>query len=80
MKRYTTLIALGIINVLHGCMHIFQVIQSFFLASYSISGQKETWIHKFLENPYVGAFWAIIGIATIVIGVRDYRHHLKHKD
>ncbi len=80
MKSYTTLLVLGILNVLHGCTHLFQVVQSFFLASYSLTGHEDNWLHKVMENPWVGAFWGLVGLLTIVIGIRDYRHHLKHKD
>jgi hypothetical protein len=80
MKSYTTLILLGVLNVLHASTHIFQLIQSVLLMSYSLSGHEETRFHRFMENPWVGVFWGFIGILTVIIGIRDYRHHKKHKD
>ena len=79
MKKYSTLIFLGIINILHASAHILQAIQSFFLFSYA-TNHKENWVHKLMENPYMAILWAVLGIGTLYLGIRDYRHHKKHKD
>ena len=77
--KYSTLLFLGIVNVLHAMTHIFQVIQSFFLFSYA-TNHKDNWIHKLMESPYMAILWAILGIMTIYLGIRDYKHHKKHND
>lgn len=73
------LLAIGVINLLHGLMHLFQFVQSALLVSYSLN-KKESWIHELFEHPLFGLFWAVIGIITIFIGYKDYKHHKKHKE
>lgn len=79
MKRYSTLIFLGVLNIVHAATHIFQFVQSMFLMSYSIT-HKETWFHHAMESPWMGVLWGLLGVLTLYLGVRDYRHHKHHKD
>jgi hypothetical protein len=85
MKKAIILISVGILNLLHGMLHIVQFIQSLLLVSYSIethNHDNESWIQHFLHNPFFAFFWAIIGVLTFIIGIKDYRHHKKcdHKE
>jgi hypothetical protein len=71
------LISIGILNLLHGLTHIIQFIQSIFLISYSLEEHHHdhSLIDQILHNPILSFVWAIIGIVSLVIGIRDYRHH-----
>lgn len=80
MKKHTGIILLGLLNIVHGASHLLQVIQSLFLASYSFGNHNHGKLEKVLESPYMGVLWVIVGISTIVLGIRDYQHHKKHKD
>jgi hypothetical protein len=77
MKKYFTLFTIGLLNIIHGLTHLIQFIQSVFLASYSLSGEESA-IHKFFENPWMGLVWSIIGIITLVMGYKDFKHHREH--
>ena len=80
MKSYKFIIAVGLLNVIHGGVHVFQFIQSFLLSYYSIYHKDGGWIHKLMENPWMGLVWGLLGIFTLYIGYNDYKHHKKHKD
>ena len=70
------LISVGVLNLLHGLTHIVQFIQSMFLITYSIeSHENQSCIDGLMHNPILALIWAIIGIISLVIGIRDYRHH-----
>ena len=74
------LISIGILNFLHGLMHILQFVQSLFLIGYSMEKhdhEHHSFIEHVLHNPILAFVWAIIGIITLVIGIKDYRHHRK---
>ena len=80
MRKAIILISVGILNFLHGMLHIVQFIQSILLVSYSIetdTRESESWIQHFLHNPFFALFWAVIGVLTFIIGIKDYRHHKK---
>jgi hypothetical protein len=68
------IILLGLINTLHGVLHIIQFLQSVLLAS----GHNEQ-IEKVMENPIFSIIMASIGIITLIIGIKDYLHHKKCK-
>lgn len=72
MKKIILIITLGVINTLHGLLHIIQFIQSMLLAS----GHNEH-IESIMENPIFSILMGVIGIITLVIGIRDYIHHKK---
>lgn len=81
MKKISTLVIVGILNIIHGIFHILQLIQSLFMASYSFGNHKEdNWYHEMMESPYMGIIWILIGCITIYLGIRDFKHHIKHKD
>ena len=74
MKKIIMIIILGLINTLHGLLHIIQFIQSMFLAS----GYNDR-IEKIMENPFFSIAMGLIGLLTLVIGIKDYVHHKKCK-
>ena len=66
------MVGLGVINTLHASLHIIQFIQSVILVNKLSSSNKND---SFIEHPVFIVIWAIIGIITLVIGIRDFIHH-----
>lgn len=78
MKNSLILISVGVFNFLHGILHIIQFVQSMMLVAYSAEEHvHESWVDKVMHNPIFAILWAIIGIVTLVIGIKDYIHHRK---
>lgn len=78
MKKTILLISVGALNFVHGLFHIIQFIQSMLLVAYSTEhAHEEGFIDKLFHNPIFALFWALIGIVTLAIGIKDYRHHKK---
>lgn len=79
MKKHILLISVGLMNVLHGSFHIVQFIQSMFFVAYATHEHHhdEGLIEKIMHNPIFALVMGIIGIITLVIGIKDYRHHKK---
>ncbi len=80
MKRFRIIIAVGVLNLIHGGIHIFQFIQSFLLTYYSFNHKDGEWLEKLMESPWMGLLWGLLGVITLVIGYNDYKHHKFHKD
>ncbi len=80
MKKSSILIGLGSLNLIHGILHIIQFIQSLLLVNSSIS-EEHTGLDAILHSPILSIIWAIIGLITLYIGIKDFRHHKNcHKD
>lgn len=80
MKKIIALISVGIFNTLHASIHIIQFIQSMLLLSTNIeTHENESLIESILHNPILNIIWAIVGIFTLYLGVKDYLHHRKCK-
>jgi hypothetical protein len=80
MKRSTILIGLGSLNFIHGILHILQFIQSILLVSSSLEEEHHTGLDVVLHSPILSIVWAVIGLITLYIGIKDFRHHKKcHK-
>jgi len=79
MKKHVVLISVGVLNVLHGSFHIIQFIQSMFFVAYATHEHThdEGFIERIMHHPIFALLMGIIGILTLVIGIRDYRHHKK---
>ena len=80
MKKHVVLISVGILNLFHGLFHIIQFIQSIFFVAYATHGHHhnhETFIDKMMHHPVFAIIMGIIGILTLIIGIKDYRHHKK---
>lgn len=75
MRKYWILIGAGGLNLLHGLLHIFQFIQSLFL----IGQSHNEYLDGLLHNPLLSLVWAIVGLSTLIIGIRDFKHHKKCK-
>jgi len=65
------LIGAGILNLVHGGTHIIQFIQSIFLITHSQGCSDGGWMH----SPWMGLVWGVVGLATLIIGIYDYKHH-----
>ena len=83
IKRSLLFIGLGTINLLHAGLHIIQFIQSLFLVSMSVEyhhhHHDESFLETLLHNPIFALIWGIIGILTLIIGIKDFKHHNKCK-
>jgi hypothetical protein len=79
MKKSILLISVGLLNLLHGSFHIIQFIQSMILVAYSTNHleHEDNIIEKVMHNPIFALIMGSIGILTLVIGIKDYRHHKK---
>ncbi len=72
------LILFGGINLIHGGLHLLQFIQSVFMVTVGL-GDEDT-LHILFENPWLSLLWAIIGLVTLIIGMKDYFYHRKKKE
>ena len=82
LKKSMVLIGLGVINLLHAGLHILQFIQSMILVRATSFGPKvehvdNNLIDTMLHSPYFAVLWAIVGLFTIWIGIKDFIHHRK---
>jgi hypothetical protein len=79
VRKSLILISVGVLNFLHGMFHVIQFIQSMLLVAYSTEHHHdhESWIDSIMHSPVFALIWAVIGILTLVIGIKDYRHHRK---
>jgi hypothetical protein len=80
IRKSVVLIGLGAINLLHASMHIIQFIQSVLLVKSSIdhhTHQHDGFLDDMLHNPYLAFIWAIVGLFTLWIGIKDFYHHKK---
>jgi hypothetical protein len=81
MKKSTILIGLGSLNLIHGILHILQFIQSILLVNSSLEKEHHTGLDVVLHSPILSIVWAVIGLITLYIGIKDFRHHKKcHKN
>lgn len=82
LKKSMVLIGLGLINLLHAGLHILQFIQSMILVRAASFGPKVEHVDKslidaMLHSPYFAVLWTIVGLFTLVIGIKDFIHHRK---
>ena len=77
MKKHAIIISIGLLNLIHGSTHIIQFIQSMFFVVYATDGHKheESLISSIMHNPIFALIMGLLGILTLVIGVKDYIHH-----
>lgn len=76
MKKGLLLIGVGALNLTHGILHIVQFIQSVVLVKvYTVGVEEDGITHEIMHSPYMAGLWGIIGIYTLVIGIKDFRHH-----
>lgn len=81
MKKGLLLIGVGIVNLTHALLHIVQFIQSMVLVKVYAFGLNQPAddgiIHKIMHSPYAAILWGLIGVYTLVIGIKDFNHHRK---
>ena len=77
-KRSIILISVGLLNFVHGMLHLVQFLQSMVLIAYSTNDHhSESNLDNILHHPMFAFLWAIIGLLTFIIGIKDFRHHRK---
>lgn len=79
-KRAIVLISVGLLNFVHGMLHVIQFVQSMVLIAYSTQRTEhhsESTLDTILHHPMGAFLWAIIGLLTFIIGIKDFRHHRK---
>ena len=72
-NKSVTLIALGSVNLLHAFLHIIQFIQSLLMVNEATN--KHSYLSEMLHNPIFAFIWGIIGLFTLIIGIKDFIHH-----
>jgi hypothetical protein len=79
MKKHIVLISVGILNLLHGAFHIIQFIQSAFFVAYATHHHQhnESLIEEIIHSPIFALIMGLVGVLTLVIGIKDFRHHQK---
>ena len=78
--KYIFLISVGVLNLFHGLFHIIQFIQSAFIVAYATQSHhhhNESFIDSVMHSPIFALIMGVVGILTLVIGIKDYRHHKK---
>jgi hypothetical protein len=51
-----------------------------FFVVYATHGHEhhhESWINQIMHSPIFALIMGIVGILTLIIGIKDYRHHKK---
>ena len=76
MKKTLLIISLGLLNVIHGSLHLIQFLQSIIIIGFS---SENSYIETVLHNPFFTFIFAFIGILTLAIGIKDFIHHKKCK-
>lgn len=66
-KKALLLIGLGSINILHAGLHLLQFVQSLMLVVNSTKSDH--------ESPLWSLLWAVVGLLTLYVGIRDFKHH-----
>jgi hypothetical protein len=78
MKKIILLISVGVLNTIHALTHIIQFIQSMFLLSTSLhTHETDSVVDNILHSPYLTILWGVIGITSLVVGIKDFIHHKK---
>lgn len=69
MKSFKVAIGVGVLNLVHGLFHLLQAFQSILLVHHS---------HEH-SSIWMSVVWAAVGVVSLAIGIRDYKHHNKCK-
>lgn len=79
-RKSIALIVVGLLNILHASSHLIQFIQSLILISLSKNSDHESGIFEMiLHNPILNIIWIVIGVFTLYLGIKDFKHHKKCK-
>ncbi len=80
MTKALLFISVGVLNTIHGTFHILQFIQSMMLVAYSTEHHEEhSGLEAVMHHPIFSLVMGLIGILTLVIGIKDYMHHRRCK-
>ena len=71
-KSYV-LIGLGLTNIIHASLHFLQFLQSILWMS---QGHNEK-IDGLLHSPVFSILWMFVGLISLWIGIKDFKHHKK---
>jgi hypothetical protein len=77
MKKIFIIIFIGFLNTMHGLLHIIQFIQSMILLNYSKTEDNHSFVEEMIHNPIFSLIMGLVGIITLIIGIKDYIHHKK---
>lgn len=76
MKKAIGLIGLGLVNLLHAGLHIAQFIQSLLLIRAStLDPHEDNVVEEIIHNPILAIVWGLVGLYTLYVGIKDFRHH-----
>lgn len=79
-RKSIALIVAGAINVLHASTHLIQFVQSIILVSISSATEDhDGFFEAVLHNPILNIVWALVGLFTLYLGIKDFNHHKKCK-
>lgn len=62
---------------MHGLLHIIQFIQSMILLNYSTAEDDHSFLEEMIHNPIFSLIMGLVGVMTLIIGIKDYIHHKK---
>lgn len=75
--KYFLYIGVGFLNVIHASLHLIQFVQSIVLLGYST---ENSYVEELLHNKFVSFIIGILGLATLIIGIKDFMHHRKENN
>lgn len=74
MRKTIFIISLGLLNVIHGSLHLIQFLQSIIMIGFT---SENSYIETILHNPFFTFLFGFIGLLTLTIGIKDFIHHRK---
>jgi hypothetical protein len=74
-KKSFFLVGAGVTNIVHATLHLLQFLQSIFI----ISSKDNEQIEHIMHNPFFSLLWFFVGTITLIIGIKDFKHHKKGK-
>lgn len=67
-----------ILTGLHSLSHVIQFIQSVLLISHGILENSHHAHDVWFNNPYFNIFWGIVGVASLIIGLKNIKSKHSH--
>ena len=82
MKKHFLLISVGVLNFFHGLIHLIQFIQSLIFVANATQEhhEDEGLLDTILHSPVFAGIMGVVGLLTLIIGIKDYIHHKKCHD
>lgn len=75
LKNINKTSLLLILGGLHSLSHVIQFVQSILLISHGVIENSGHAHDAWFNNPYFNIFWGIIGIASLIMGIKSFRKH-----